>query len=158
MTRQELHLEMVRIVDQIVEHYESDFYDYDVGALDKAKDLNHSRFLWIPRMNGTFLLAIDNEVGMENWFDAILQNFRSELTMYYITRCGNEWDIAPYNEKKARMAFSWVPHFDIEVTDDWGNQLYKDVGLFCTKALAEEKAQAIAEHRGGKFWYVTPRC
>lgn len=159
MTRQELHNEMAKIVSQIVEHYETDFYDYDVEILDNAERENHWHYIWIPRTSGTFLFPVDNAVGMENWFSAILQNFRSELAIYEIFR-GNgslgehEWSIFASNEANVWDAFNGEHHFDMEVTDQWGRRIWRDTGLFDNQRAAEKRVKEITDSRGGHFWYV----
>lgn len=142
---------MVKIVDQIVEHYQNDFYEYDIDTLDHAETDNHRQFIWIPRTNGTFLIPVDNAVGMENWFDAIMQNFRGELSLYQIKRNGERWSLLPFSENKARDVFKRQKHFDMQVLNEYGNEMWSDTGIFDNQKLADDKVFDIMQDRGGKY-------
>lgn len=157
MTRQELWVEMTKIVDQIVEHYQSDYYVYDAPRLDELDKLPEDEdfgFIWIPRTNGTFLVQFTNAVNPEDWFDAILQNFRSELAIYEIYRRHGQWWIGVSNVKNARDCFRGQHKWNLTILDEYCNVIWEDVGLFDNIGKAETVCEEKMERIGGKYIHV----
>ena len=69
-------------VKRYVKHYKTDFFDYDLPALEKANTEEKAGFYWMVRECGTWLFNLDGE-NAAGLIEAVRANYSPETYKEY---------------------------------------------------------------------------
>lgn len=120
MNLQELLSKMESHVLKEVEHYRSDYYEYDVPSLEKVKD---GKKIWATRESGTHLLSIDRPSTL-----ATLEYYTRNANWYIIEKHGDDYSLTQIKYEKlhdeVKDIVKNIKTYQCEVIDQEGYTKY----------------------------------